>query len=136
MWVGHRDADLSEVPVKLGLRARRLWRKGDPRTAPSGRVQGGTYKNSYCGIRFGESKQADLPTGLKSALAALKPHAAYLHDLWRVGVKLNFFVGWFSDANSRDVLDWEILREMAELHISLDLDFYGPDGAAAEDVAE
>ena len=127
LWIEHPDADLSDVSVKLGLQARRLWKKGDVRIAPNGRVQGGVYRNSYCGIPIGERHQKDLPSGLKSTLDFLKPHAEYLDELWQKGVKVQFFVGWYSDPNSRDILEWEILRDMAALHISLDLDFYGPD---------
>jgi len=41
------------------------------------------------------------------------------------GGTFNFFVGWFSDRNSGDRLEWNLLREMARLRISLDLDVYG-----------
>jgi len=129
LWVKHSDADLSDVPLRLGLPARRLWRKGDIRVAPNGRVQGGVHPHSYCGIPIGENQQRDLPKGLRNALDLLKPHALYLDELWRKGVDVRFFVGWFSDFNSGDCFDWEILRDMAQLHISLDLDFYAPDKA-------
>jgi len=40
---------------------------------------------------------------------------------------LQFSVGWFSERMSREVLDSTILKDMGELGISLDLDFYSPD---------
>ena len=127
LWIEHPDADLSDVPHKLGLPAHRIWKKGDVRTAPNGRVQGGTYKNSYCNIQFGERHSKDLSVGLRSALAILQPHKEYLEKLSVNGVELRLFVGWYSEFNSRDILDWKILHDMAALKISLDLDFYGPD---------
>ena len=64
------------------------------------------------------------------ALETLGPHKQYLRELRARGVTFSFFIGWFSDHNSRDVIGWEILRDMAELGLSLDLDVYGPDSNA------
>jgi hypothetical protein len=96
---------------------------------PKGRGTGDIHRDSYCSILFNETPQTELPLGIKSALDLLRPHREFLVDLTDAGVHLQFFVGWYSECNSRDVLDWAILKEMAELRISLDLDFYGPDPA-------
>lgn len=127
LLIFHPDADLSHVPTRLGIPASHLWKKGDVRTAPNGRVLSGTYKDSNCGIQFGQDYEKDLPAGLKSALVMLLPHKEYFEELTASGAELKFFVGWFSDASSRDILGWETLRDMAVLKIALDLDFYGPD---------
>lgn len=128
LWVEHPTADLSGVPTELGLPASRLWMKGDRITTPTGRVMDGSYKKSYCSIQFGERHQRDLLTGLRSALAVLLPHQSYFEKLSVDGIQVRFFVGWFSDKlNSREILDWEVLRDLAKLKISLDFDFYGPD---------
>jgi hypothetical protein len=129
LWIEHPDADLSDIPNRLGLKAERLWKKGDPRITPSGRARGGYYRSSYCNIPFAADRDGGLPADLLAAIAILKPHQAYLAGLTAAGIKLRFFVGWFSELNSRDVLDWTLLKEIAALHISLDLDFYGPDPA-------
>jgi hypothetical protein len=136
LCIKHPDADLTDVPVRLGLPARRLWKKGDPRTAPNGRVQGGIYKNSLCAIQLGQRHERSLPAGLKFALGTLLPCKEYLAELVANGAELQFFIGWFSDANSGDTLDWEILRDMAALKISLDLDFYGPDPVENSELQE
>ena len=125
-FIEHSDADLSGVSDTLGLKAARLWRKGEARTTPKGGALNGTYKKSSWSAELG-SHQKDLPTGLKSALATLQPHQEYLAKLVADGAKLRFFVGWFSGFNSRDVLDWQLLQDIAALKISLDLDIYGPD---------
>jgi hypothetical protein len=130
LWVEHPDADLSDVPEKLGLTAHRLWKKGDrrmPKGRDTGGIPSGVHRNSYCNIRFNEVAETELPDGIKAALDLLRPHKDFLMELTDAGVQLSFFVGWYSEFNSRDVLDWAILRDMADLRISLDLDFYGPD---------
>jgi len=132
LQIDHPDADLSEIPVRLGLQAKVIARKGDPIVAPNGRVTGAIYRNSYCAIPFGSYNESDLPKGLRSALATLLPHKTFLGDWSRKDAKYSFFVGWFSDFNSGAVLDWEILRDLSELRISLDLDFYGPDAVQSD----
>jgi hypothetical protein len=119
LWVKHPDADLSGVPSRLGLPASRLWKKGDARTTTNGPQARGIHRSSYCCIEFDQIAESDLTTGLKAALTALKHHKEYLIFLSESGAKLSIFIGWFSDRNSRDVLDWQILNDMAELRISL-----------------
>ena len=125
--VDHESLDLSVIPEQLNLIANRLWKAGQPRMAPDGRLLGGSYQNSYCSIVFEHAPEVSLPVGLKVALAELTPHKPFLEELVVSGANLRFFVGWFSDSNSRDYLDWKLLKEIADLKISLDLDFYGPD---------
>lgn len=125
LWVEHPDADLAEIPGKLGMPARVLWKKGDPWIAKSGELRGHRRK-SYCNIEFPKGNN-DLPDGLSAAVERLRPHANYIDELHKRGIILMFSVGWFLDWNSGDVLDWKILSELASLHISLSLDCYGPD---------
>ena len=127
LCIRHADADLSAIPEKLGLPPDSIWKKGDLSIAPNGRVIGGVRPSSACSIQFGKDYENGLPGGLKAALAILKPHQEFICGLAATGVELSFFIGWFSDFNSRDVLDWATLRDLADLHISLDLDFYAPD---------
>jgi hypothetical protein len=122
----HDTADLSSLPAQLGMSANRLWKVGESRVAPNGRAQVGDYQYSYCSIEF-ESSSQGLPKSLKLAVEKLRTHKAFLEELSASGVKLRFFIGWFSDFNSADRFEWELLRDIADLKISLDFDFYGPD---------
>jgi hypothetical protein len=107
--------------------ARTLWTKGEARFAPNGQRIPGLAKVSYCSIHFEGNFEKDFPSGLNSALAILRPHQVFLDELVASGAELTFFVGWFSDWNSRDVTGWNIMKTLGEMKISLDLDFYGPD---------
>ncbi len=121
----HPSADLAILPQTLGLAAKRLWKAGEARVAPNGRIQGGIHKHSYCLIEF--EPVASLPESLAGAITRLKPHKSFLIQLTENGVKFRFFIGWFSEFNSGDRLEWALLRDIADLQISLDFDFYGPD---------
>lgn len=127
LWIEHPEMDLAEVPVRLGLPATRLWKKGSARSTPKGRPIEGVYPRSFCGIELVDHEQADLPAGVRAALDLLTPHKTFLSELADKGAQIRLFVGWFSESNSRDILDWELLRDLAALKVSLDLDFYGPD---------
>lgn len=122
----HERADLGMLPAQLDMTARVLWRAGEPRIAPSGRVIGGNRPNSYCSFDIGEGD--DLPRSLREALKLLMPHRAMLEGLSASGVTFGFFIGWFSGSlNSGERLDWDLLRDISDLKIALDFDFYGPE---------
>ena len=123
----HDYMDLSILPQTLGMAADRLWTVGDIRKAPNGRAQGGNYKYSYCCIDIPAPADVELPTLMGKLLDDLESHKDLLNRLAADGVKFKFFVGWFSDFNSRDVFEWQLLGRMADLRVSLDIDFYGPD---------
>src|SRR5262249_42563363 len=121
----HETADLAILPETLGLTANRLWKVGEARVAPNGRVQSGKNRYSFCSIEF--EPRASLPESLALAMKRLKPQKSFLTQLAENGVKFRFFIGWFSEFNSGDHLEWDLLRDIADLQISLDFDFYGPD---------
>ena len=133
LWVSHPDADLSAVPAKLGLAYKYLWNKGAPRKTRKGRALPGFYEHSRCAFELDVSQETSLPTGLRTAIGILNTHRTYLAELSGGGVKISLFAGIYADEqNARDILGWEILRDLAELRISLDFDFYGLDQAESE----
>lgn len=138
LWVAHSDADLSDVPVKLGLKFKYLWNKGAPRISSKGLALGGFYPKSRCSFEFDLRQETSLPDGLRSAVERLKPHRDYLIGLSDSGVELSFFAHLFANGiDAHDALDWQLLRDLADLKISLNLDFSGPDpiGAIPSDIS-
>jgi hypothetical protein len=121
----HDSADLSVLPEVIGLPAARCWKAGDLRVSPRGAATGGHFTYSSCGIEFAAAES--LPASLVAAVARLKPHKDFLLQLANKGVQFRFFIGWFSDFNSGERLEWSLLRDIADLQISLDFDVYGPD---------
>ncbi|HEY4112679.1 MAG TPA: DUF4279 domain-containing protein [Rhizomicrobium sp.] len=137
LWIRHPAADLSHVPEKLGFPATRVWKAGDPRLTPKGMPLIGNYRESYCSLSLQEERVASLPDLLRNVLPKLSARKADLDKLTSSGATISLFVGWFSeDTNSRDVIDWELLAELAKLKISLDLDFYGPEETTPQTVED
>ena len=133
LWIIHPDADSSAVPAKLGLPAADIWKKGDPIISSKGRDTGRLARQSRCMFKFAAPQDTSLPDGLRAAIELLNPCRDVLVDLDENGARMQFFVGLFSDGtNARDVLDWKLLAALADLRISLDMDFYGPDQPAAD----
>jgi len=123
--------DLSILPERLDMTASRLWKTGEPCTTPKGRLLVGNRKSSYCCIKFADNTEATLSETLTAALRILDPHAAFLNELAEKGACLHFSIGWFSDdLNSGERLEWSLLLALANLKISLNFDFYGPQETA------
>lgn len=128
LWAKHPTDDLTDLPHRLGLQPHRCWKAGDVRSTPDGKPLSGNYRESYCSMRIQEERSVSLPDLLKKTLNEFKKHKDVFEEYASKGVSFSFFAAWFSDGiNSRDVFDWKILAEMAELKIGLDLDFYGPE---------
>jgi len=133
LWIKHPTADLSRVPQSLGLPVSRIWKAGDPRSTPKGTPLEGSWRNSYCCLTLQEERVASLPELLRKVLPKLARHKGVLDELTSDGATLSLFVGWFSEeANSRDLIEWDLLAELANLKIALDLDFYGPENPARQ----
>ena len=124
----HVDQDLSDIPEKLGLTARRLWKKGEEYIRPNGSRSGFPRRKSACVFSLSEENQTELSVGLFSAVSLLKPHRVFLHEIVDSGVEAYLSVGWFGqDGNFGEWFDWQLIRDIADLKLSLNLDIYSPD---------
>ncbi len=89
----------------------------------------GVNRESYWTTRVaeGNSESASLSDVIRRLIIDLTPHKPLFETLRREGGSIEFFVGWFFDGNSGDVLDFDVLSKMADLKIDLSLDVYPPD---------
>ncbi len=103
-----------------------LQKAGELCRTPKGRQPNTIAReSSSCGIEF--DTLGDLPKSLEAAVVSLLPHKPYLNSLSDTGATFRFFIGWFSESwNTGERLNWNLLRDIADLRISLDFDVYGP----------
>jgi hypothetical protein len=101
------------------------WKADDHRVTPTGALLEGYREESYCCLRFPDEEQNSLADALERHVARLRNCKPFLDDFHASGGSAEFFIGWFVDRNSGDELHWSLLRELAELHISLSFDVYG-----------
>jgi hypothetical protein len=80
---------------------------------------------SYWGARFPDEDESSLAAGLEKRVARLRNYKHFLDEFHSSGGSAEFFIGWFVDRNSGDELHWSLLRELADMHISLSFDVYG-----------
>jgi hypothetical protein len=99
---------------------------GEPRSTPKGQPLSGRWKDSYCTFQIHRRSEKSLPDQIAEALELLTPYKKSLDRLVTSGGHLEFFVGWFLDGNSGDILEHQLLGRLAEMQISLSLDIYGP----------
>jgi hypothetical protein len=123
--IEHPSADLTIVGDSLGMRPIRIWKAGEKRTTPDGKPLAGTYKDSYCTIRFEPIVTNSLPDQIRETVNIIRTHRDLFEQLAASGGAFNLFIGWFSEGNSGEHLDWKLLKDLADLRVSLDLDIYG-----------
>jgi len=123
LCVRHETIDLSAIPVELGMPACYLVKSGEPRTSAIDGHQYGAYPKSYCSIEFGHFDQR-LSESLEATLHKLRPHSHFLEQLSASGAELRLIINWYSEHGSFTAIEWQQLREAADLKISLDFYCY------------
>lgn len=99
---------------------------GENRKTPTGQNLEGTNPNTYwCkDLSYeGDSLSAAIEKGLRLFDPIPGAGAAIRQD----GGSVEFFIGWFFDANGGDILLSPIMRRLADHGIDLSFDVYGPE---------
>jgi hypothetical protein len=130
--IQHPTKNLSELQEELGslpgFIKKRIWKYGEPRTAPRGQPMPGTFKQSYCYLNFGEKEVfADtetLPEALKRAVALLQTKEGLIKHHQNDGTEFKLYASWIFKDNSGDTLSAELLRDISHLGLSLEFDVY------------
>ncbi len=130
--IQHPTKDLTELQNELGTLSgfikKRIWKFGEPRTAPRGQPMPGTFKQSYCYLNFGEkevyAEVEKLPDALKRAVALLQTKKVLIKHHQNDGTEFKFFSSWIFETNSGDTFDAQLLHDISDLGISLELDVY------------
>lgn len=123
--VRHPTMDAKKICVELGLTAKYCWTVGEQRRTPKGDFLEGSYPETYCTFILEKEAQTELADLIKSSNQMLRPHKNFLQSIYSSGGRLEYFIGWYSDGNSGEEFDADLLAEMADLKIGLTLDFYG-----------
>ncbi len=123
----HPSADLFDFSRMLDSSDVFMWKRGDLRLSPRGRVIGpGERREFFCSITIDHNPGVELPELIVTTLRRLEPHKETLDELTTSGGSMDFFVGWFAeDDQSGETFDWTVLRGLADYRISLVFDVYG-----------
>lgn len=126
----HPDADPDDITNALGIRPKRAWRAGEPRSTPIGQPLPGLYRETYWykDVGKGEYRNGSLVAALSDLAETYKPFERFFKSFRGSGGRIEFFVHWIFYHNSGDVFDFGLLGKLADLGIDLSFDVYASDG--------
>lgn len=99
---------------------------GEDRKTPKGQKLKGTNPETYWGKRL-DYEGDSLNDAIEIGLRLFDPIPGAVAKIREDGGGVEFFIGWFFDANGGDVLPSPIMRRLADHGIDLSFDIYGPE---------
>jgi hypothetical protein len=126
--ISSKSIDPLEISDKLNLRPKWLHKIGEARRTPKGRQLDGFYESSYCSFQLNIKNNEGLYNAIDGAADLFSPYKDLFHRIRNDGGRVEFFVGWFSENNTGEILDFALLGKLHELQIDLALDIYGGAG--------
>ena len=118
----HVVQDLCHFLAPLGVVPTHCWKAGDKRRTPTGAYLEGTYDSSYYCCELPLPEGNDLAEWLERAADFLRPVARQLVSFVEDGGSLSFYIGLEKGAFEGASFGPELLRELASLGISIDID--------------
>lgn len=118
------DIPHSDICEALGVTAKWLYRKGEPRVSPKGQLLGGVYSSDYCVIDFAAGPDLSLPDFIDQQARGFIAHKELFQEIQKGSARTEFFIGWFGPGNFGEIFGSDTLALMGELGIDLSLDIY------------
>lgn len=116
--------DPIEIASGLGLEPKWFHKAGAARRTPKGTRLEGVYDENYCTFPINSRKGECLSDLLSRFARELKQRKNILNDISRSGGRCEFFIGWFSSANTGELFPCELLTVLGSLNIDLAIDIY------------
>jgi len=122
--VRHPEMEPEHISEELGLKAKHQWKAGTARKTPKGEPLKGMYENTYCSFELKHPQNTGLCNLLKQFNHRLYERKEFLKSIRLSGGTLEYFVGWYSDKDSGELFDLELLTQLVELGIDLSIEVY------------
>ncbi|MEW8556866.1 MAG: hypothetical protein AB2588_02715 [Candidatus Thiodiazotropha sp.] len=116
--------DAETICREIGIKAYRKWSAGDMRSTPTGRKLDGVYEETHCTFRLDHEGFGDISTFLSNQTSTVKSKKQFFKKVIASGGNIEYFIGWDLHGNTGDTFSHELLRELADLGISLSFDLY------------
>ncbi|BBB62722.1 hypothetical protein UNDKW_4449 [Undibacterium sp. KW1] len=121
----HPELDLLVFCDLIGLIPWKWNTAGEVRKTKDGRLLGGVHKQSFCTCTLDFDQDDTLEAAINRTLDLLESKKSDIVKMTSSGGQMHFFIGWFFEGTAGLILDWQILRRVADLEISIQLDAYG-----------
>ena len=112
---------------EINLQAQVKWKVGGQRRSPNGKLLKGNYDSTYCSFDLKKTDDIDLLSFLKTWNDKLDIHKLFFEKIVFSGGNIEYFIGWYSDGNSGEIFDIELMKKLVALNINLSIDYYGPE---------
>ncbi len=119
----HPNRDLKYILDALHVEAFRIWSAGEPRVTPRNTPLVGVHDNSYCCIRLPSNKAGHLDGALETFLKRLEQNKQLINELTDSGGKLAFFIRQSRSEKAGEIIDWPLIKRIADLKISIEIEF-------------
>jgi hypothetical protein len=117
--IRHKIFTPSEITAELRLNPKHFWAVGSAKASGEG-----VRHESYWTHEFKHPKDVELAIFLNSVVDKLSIHKMFFEKLVLTQGSIEFFIGCFLNGNQGEIFDWQLLRKIAALRISLSLDIY------------
>jgi hypothetical protein len=124
--VWHPNLDPAQISIALSLMPRVSWAAGSPK-ARSGQTVGAVETFTYWSAVLEHDASIQLVDLLDEATRGLEARSEFLESVNSTGGRVQYFIGWFIDRSSGELLPYSLLRRLGALKIDLALDIYGLD---------
>lgn len=123
MRILHPKLSAEEITAIMRCEPDRAESVGAPRTTPKGQPLEGIYSESFWMKKF-DVRESTLRWAIVKALTLAESVPNATRQLASGGGRVEFFIGWFIDKNTDDVLPFDLLKKLADLQIDLSFDVY------------
>lgn len=126
--ITHPSIDPEDITRALSIAPTHACKAGSGRTTPKGHPLPGVNRETFWLYHFGRKAKGEAGALTETLVAmnqSLSSKREFLRALRESGGRVEYFIGWFTDFNSGEVLDWHLLQQCGDLGIDLALDVYG-----------
>ncbi len=120
----HPSIDPEQISEKLSMPPDISWKAGSRRISPKGKPLEGVYEKTYWSCALEHPAGLGLADFLANFTAGLATHKPFFKWIRTGGGRSEYFVGWFSNGNSGEMLSFDLLGKLSDLCIDLSLDVY------------
>lgn len=123
----HPSIDPDELADIVGIEPSVKWKANSLRSTPKGKLLEGVYENTYCSFELPQTHQIELSEFLKKCNNRLESCKKSFHDILKTNGEIEYYIGWFSQKNSGEIFDLELLGQLVNLGVKLSIDVYCPE---------
>lgn len=120
----HPSMDVGGIITKLNMKPAFSKNIGEQRKTPKGKLLSGIYDSSYVSFKLDEPNITVLSECIAYWNKYLLKYKEFLKEIYSSGGKLEYFIGWYSEGNSGEVFEIDLMKELVDLGINIALDIY------------